>query len=183
MDAFESLMEMLLRREGYWTQTSVKVELTAAEKRHIGKPSSPRWEIDLVAYKGKTNEVLAIECKSYLDSPGVRFQDAAFDPPDRYKLFHDQVLRKTILKRLAKQIAGLGLARPKPKVTLCLAAGHIASSTDRTELARHMRRNGWRLFDEPWIEDRLRAAANAKYENDIAYVVAKIIHRKSKSAS
>jgi hypothetical protein len=51
---------MLLRRDGYWTATSVKVELTKEEKRKINRPSSPRWEIDVVAYKGSTNELLAV---------------------------------------------------------------------------------------------------------------------------
>jgi hypothetical protein len=65
VDAFESLVSMLLRRQGYWTAQSVKVGLTKAEKRLIGRHSSPRWEIDLVAYKGSTNALLAVECKSY----------------------------------------------------------------------------------------------------------------------
>ncbi len=81
MNAFESLVEMLLRRQGYWTRTCFKVELTADEKRAIGKHSSPRWELDVVAYKGQTNEVLAVECKSFLDSRGVMFRDGAFEPP------------------------------------------------------------------------------------------------------
>src|SRR5262245_43986030 len=59
MDAFESLISMLLRHQGYWTTPSFKVELTKEEKRNIGRTSSPRWELDLVAYKGSTNEVLA----------------------------------------------------------------------------------------------------------------------------
>jgi hypothetical protein len=42
MDAFENLVAMLLRRDGYWTATSVKVELTKDEKRAIGRVSSPR---------------------------------------------------------------------------------------------------------------------------------------------
>jgi hypothetical protein len=66
MDAFENLIAMLLRRDGYWTTTSVKVELTKDEKKSINRPSNPRWEIDVVAYKGATNQILAVECKSYL---------------------------------------------------------------------------------------------------------------------
>jgi hypothetical protein len=52
MDAFESLIAMLLRHEGYWTTPSFKIELTKKEKVSIGKASSPRWELDLIAYKG-----------------------------------------------------------------------------------------------------------------------------------
>src|SRR6185295_1642542 len=99
MDSFESLVATLLRRDGYWIWPSFKVELTKEEKRAIGKHSSPRWEVDLVAYKGATNEVLAIECKSYLDSGGVLFRKGCFDPPHRYKLFCDAKLRQVVLDR------------------------------------------------------------------------------------
>ncbi len=80
MDAFESLISMLLRHEGYWTTPSFKVELTPADKAKIGRESSPRWEIDLVAYKPSTDELLAVECKSLLDSTGVVFRNGKFDP-------------------------------------------------------------------------------------------------------
>jgi Holliday junction resolvase len=40
----------------------------------IGRPSSPRWDIDIIAYKGAINEVLVVECKSYLDSRSVIFK-------------------------------------------------------------------------------------------------------------
>ena len=36
MDAFEQVVASILQRKGYWTQTSVKVELTKEEKRAIG---------------------------------------------------------------------------------------------------------------------------------------------------
>jgi hypothetical protein len=85
MDAFENLMGLLLRREGHWTASSVKVDLTKDQKRAVSRPSSPRWEIDLVAYRGSTNELLAVECKSFLDSPGVEFRNSVFESPDRYK--------------------------------------------------------------------------------------------------
>ena len=52
--------------------------MTKAQKREVGRPSTPRWEIDLVAYKAAKNELLAVECKSFLDSTGVIFRDGAF---------------------------------------------------------------------------------------------------------
>jgi hypothetical protein len=81
MDSFESLIALLLRRDGWWTTTSFKVEITKPEKREIGTHSAPRWEIDVLAYKGSTNEILAVECKSFLDSTGVTFRNGQFDPP------------------------------------------------------------------------------------------------------
>ena len=126
MDSFETLVGTLLEKDGFWVRTSVKVEITPEEKRKIGRPSSPRWELDLVAYKAKSNELLVVECKSFLDSPGVRAR--GLDGTDkkegsRYKLFNDSVLRKTVLGRLVKQLVSSGACAPSPSVLLCLAAG------------------------------------------------------------
>jgi hypothetical protein len=180
MNAFESLVEMLLKREGYWTRTCFKVNLTAEEKRAIDRFSSPRWELDVVAFKGATNEILAVECKSFLDSRGVMFRNGEFEPAKRYKLFSDENLREVVLARLKKQLVECGAVPAAPTVTLCLAAGKIASGTDRTSLVKHMASNGWRLFDEKWVKQELQQAADAGYENDVAHVVAKLLLRNSR---
>lgn len=182
MDSFESLVGSLLEREGYWTRSSVKVELTAAEKKRIGRPSSPRWELDLVAYKAKSNELLVVECKSYLDSPGVRFGGLDGSQPKeakRYKLFNERVLRQTVLQRLVKQLVSSGACAPRPTVTLCLAAGNIASEPDQADIKKLFDRNGWQLFDSSWLEERLRRISNSGYENEVATVVAKLLLRAS----
>ena len=71
MDAFEQLVSEILWIEGHWVRTSVKVELTKEEKKIICRPSSPRWELDIVAYCGRDNVLRVVECKSYIDSRGV----------------------------------------------------------------------------------------------------------------
>jgi hypothetical protein len=177
MDAFESLVGMLLRRHGYWTAGSVKVVLTSDLKASIGRPSSPRWEVDLVAYKAATNELLAVECKSYLDSTGVGFRRGAFDPPERYKLFTDANLRSVILEALKSQMQAKGMCRPDATVTLCLAAGKIAGGTDRNALQQHFDANGWKLIDDYLIRDMLCETVDDGYENDVALVVTKILRR------
>ena len=48
MDAFEAVVGEVLRREGYWVQSPYRVDLTKQEKVEIGRPSSPRWELDIV---------------------------------------------------------------------------------------------------------------------------------------
>ena len=63
MDAFEQLVSEILWMDGYWVRTSVKVELTKKEKKAIGRPSSPRWELDIVAYSGRDNLLRVVECK------------------------------------------------------------------------------------------------------------------------
>ncbi len=178
MNAFESLIALLLRRRGYWTRTSFKVELTKPEKRKIGRPSSPRWELDLIAYKGADNEVLAVECKSYLDSSGILFRDGKLQPAERYKLFSEPQLRRVVLRRVAKQLEISGGCAPNPTVRLCLAVGNVAGGSDRDGLKAHFEAHGWGLFDESWIRRELAATSDAAYENDVAHVVAKLLLRR-----
>ncbi len=186
MDSFQTLIAMLLQRDGYWVKGNFKVELTKEEKRVIGRPSTPRWELDLVAYKGSSNELLSVECKSFLDSPGVRFR--GFDGSDaeeskRYKLFTDNNLRQVVTRRLVIQLESLGACAPSPAVRLCLAAGKIASVQDRRQLKQHFAQRSWLLFDEEWIIGRLERVSDAGYEDDVAATVAKMLTRRnSKSA-
>jgi hypothetical protein len=177
MDAFESLISMLLRHEGYWTTPSVKVELTKEEKRLIDRPSAPRWELDLIAFKGQTNEVLAVECKSFLDSTGVVFRNGQFENPDRYKLFTDSALRKVVLERLSSQLESRGSCAPSPKITLALAIGKLAQKSDAAGLRSHFESQGWKLFDPDWVRQRLLTASQSGYENDVAFVVSKLLLR------
>ena len=177
MDAFESLGAMLLKRDGFWTTTSFKVCLSKAEKVEVGKPSLPRPEIDVLAYNGAANHLLVVECKSFLDSPGVLFTGGALQPATRYKLFSDATYREVVLRRLRQQCVETKLCPPDPTVEVCLAAGHIASRTDRAALGSYLKANDWRLIDEEWVIAAIKRAADAGYENDVAHVVAKIILR------
>ena len=186
MNAFESIVAWLLEREGHWVRTSFKVNLTKADKRQIGRPSSPRWEIDVVAYEAKSNEVLAVECKSFLDSAGVRFaalvgKDA--EGAKRYKLFNGTKLRNVVLKRLVKQLSAEGACRETAKARLCLAAGKIASQQDHSSLRRHFDKKGWLLFDRAWLQTRLEEAAKSPYEDNVAIVAAKLLRRKPERLS
>ena len=75
MNHFESIIANLLEADGYWVRRSFKVNRTQEEKRRIGKHSIPRPEIDLLALRASTNEVIALEAKSYFDSPGVKIAE------------------------------------------------------------------------------------------------------------
>ena len=178
MNSFESLVATLLRRDGYWVRQSFKVDLTRADKQAIRRPSSPRWELDLVAYKAESNIIRIVECKSYLDSVGVTFQ--AFDKPHgkhaaRYKLFNEPTLRKIVFARTVDQLLTSGACRPHPRVELCLACGKIKNETDRSQLQKLFTKNRWLLFDDDWIRRRLRSLASDLYEDDVATVVAKLL--------
>jgi hypothetical protein len=183
VDAFEELVALLLRREGYWTASSVKVELSKSQKLAIGRPSSPRWEVDLVAYRARTNELLAVECKSYLDSRGVLYRCGAFEPRRRYKLFHEARLRELVLRNLARQMVAAGACRPNPRVILCLAVGRMATRCERPALDAWFKRRRWRLLDDAWMRTSLMTASAAGYENDVVYVVAKLLGRGNGSSA
>ncbi len=180
MDAFESLMATLLEREGYWVRSSFKVELTKGEKRAIDRPSAPRWELDLVAHNAKNNIILAVECKSYFDSPGMNMkhfgkEDTVYT--NRMKLFNSKKLKRIVLARMKKQMVKDGLCKESSKVQLCLATGKMSSDNEREKVNALFNKKGWTLFDDAWIADKVKAFASLGYENDVAAVVAKIILR------
>ena len=180
MDAFEQLVSEILWMEGYWVRTSVKVDLTKEEKRLIGRHSSPRWEIDIVAYKGGENLLRIVECKSYFDSVGVRascFDGSNADHANRYKLFNEPNLRKVVFNRLCHQFIESHACQEAPNVRLALAAGKIRNDADRKAIRAHFDAEGWDLWDESWLRERLQRMAEQGYENQVSAVVAKLLLR------
>lgn len=180
MEAFEALVATILERQGYWVRSAAKVELTKAEKRHIDRRSTPRWELDLIGYKSAGNELRVVECKSYLDSRGVLFKGFS-DPQSqsyrRFKLFNDAKLRRTVLGRLKRQLVESGACRKNPRIQLCLAAAHIASENDRVRIRAHFHRHRWLLWDEPWLKEQLKQLSETGYQDNVAAVMAKILLR------
>lgn len=124
------------------------------------------------------NELLVVECKSYLDSRGVPY--SAFDGSSekdakRYKLFTDSVLREVVLYRLAGQMTNAGFCPQHPKMQLCLAAGNIYGDSDR--LRNHFEANNWLLWDAKWLRGELTTLAMSGYDNSIAAIVSKLLLR------
>ena len=163
MDAFETVVSEILWRDGYWVQNSLKVDLTKEEKLAIGRPSTPRWELDIVAYSGRRNELLVVECKSYCGFVGVQFR--AFDGTDeilakRFKLFNDGTLRDVVFKRLRLQLFEAGLINQDASTKLVLVCGKIVRDKDRVLLREHFGRSGWVIWDAESLE-KLRACLKA----------------------
>ena len=180
MDAFEQLVSEILWMEGYWVRTSVKVELTKKEKRLIGRPSNPRWELDIVAYNGRENLLRVVECKSYFDFTGVRasaFDGSNADHAKRYKLFNEPELRRIVFKRLCLQLTAAGACREEASVKLSLACGKVRNDTDRAAIRACFEAQGWEFWDEPWLRDRLQRMSQQGYENQVSAVVAKLLLR------
>jgi len=152
--------------------------LSKAEKCEINRPTSPRWELDVVAYRPADNLLRVVECKSFLDSRGVAFKglDPETGGSSRYKLFNEPETRKVVFRRMVHQLTDEGSICPDPNVRLCLAAGKIvASDTDR--LHSLFETNDWLLFDREWITDRLQKLADDNYDNTVMSVTAKLLLR------
>lgn len=109
---------------------------------------------------------------------GVRascFDGSNPDHAKRYKLFNEPDLRRVVFNRLCLQLATAGACREAPQVLLSLAAGKIRNETDRTAIRAHFGAQGWDLWDEPWLRERLQRMAQQGYENQVSAVVAKLL--------
>ena len=183
MDAFEELVAELFRAKGFWVQRNVKIDLTLAEKRDLNNPSMPRPEIDLVAYQPASNILMAIECKSYLDSQGVHVRD--LKPGGRYgrryKMFTDAVLRNLVLKNLVEQFTARRMLQGNPEVRLALVYGKGVPSAE-PELTEYFEDRGWQLYGPEWLCRCLVTMANQPYDNQMASIVAKLL-LKTRNAS
>ena len=179
MDSFEQLVGKLLSAEGWWIRQGFKVELTKEEKREIGKPSMPRHEIDILAYKPAQSELMWVECKSYLDSTGVpvgAFTNEEHNDRNRYKMFVDEKLRKVVSNALVRQLVGAQLILPNPKITYALVAGKIRGR-DEEELVNHFNSNNWVLYTPTKLVEMITNFADSGYEDDLAMITAKILLR------
>jgi hypothetical protein len=177
VDYFESIVKTLLERDGYWVRQSFKVGLTKEEKREVGRPSLPRPEIDLLAFKPGNQEVLALEAKSFLDSPGVNLEDLSVEhdePTGRYKMFTCIKYRETILARLVSDLRASGLVSADASVRLGLVAGNVYGGKT-SELRALMDSKGWFFWSPEDIRTRVVALASEGYENDPAIITAKLL--------
>ena len=180
MDSFEQVVSELLWNQGFWVWTSFKVKLTKEDKQAIELPTSPRWELDIVAYDASSNIVHVVECKSFFDNPGVGARWISDDIPASkaglLKLFRNDNLRKVVFSRLKQQLVEEKRCRPNPKIRLALACGHTKAS-NRAELRKHFDAKGWDLYDEDWLRVELKKVAKSGYDNRVSAVVAKLAYR------
>jgi hypothetical protein len=176
MDAFEELVAEVLRADGYWVHQGYKINLSVEDKRALGNPSMPRPEIDLVAYKAGTGELLSLECKSYFDSGGVHARDLlpGGKHAQRYKMFVNAELREMVLTRLVEQLVASGAVAGTPVPKLGMIYG-FATPSNTTILAEHFAENGWGLYGPDWLRDHLQKMALRSYDNQVASVVAKLL--------
>ena len=179
MDYFEEIACKILEEKGYWLRRSFKIELTKKEKRDIGKPSIPRPEIDILAFDQKRNMVVAIEAKSYFDSPGVRYSDLIEKhkiPQGRYKLFTSNRYRRIVFKRLKIQLKDCGMINTKTMFTLGLVAGNVYKrESDRINNHFLQKSPKWYFWGPEDIRDCVKQFAEMGYDNNPAVITAKIL--------
>jgi hypothetical protein len=180
MDAFETIAARFFEVQGFWTRIGVKVEITKAEKVALNNKSMPRPEIDVVAWKPGTNQLLIMECKSYLDSTGVRIEHLhgeADAENDKFKLFNRVALRELIVVALIRQLRAEGLLLgPDPSVQFVLIAGKIYSDHG-PKLRAQCEDHGWRLIGPDELAQGVRRFAKRGYENDVITIVTKLLER------
>jgi len=164
-DGFEQAVQRLLEAEGFWVRRAVKVNLSQDEKRQIGKTSAPRPSVDMVALHLARGELLALEAKSYADTPGVKLaqmQEEHEVPAGRFKLFTSERYRTVVLARLKQDLVEAGMALPEMQVRLGLIAGKVNQGQSQA-IRELMEARGW-LF---WSPDDIKAKQQAG-QNEMA---------------
>jgi hypothetical protein len=177
MDHFEAVVHTLLEAEGYWVRSSYRVALSKEQKRNTGKPSIPRPEIDLLALHVKRNEVLALEVKSYLDSPGVKLADLAKEhdtAEGRYKLFTSKKYRTIVLDCLKHQLLDVGAINERTNIRLGLAAGKVYQGRSEP-LRAHLDAAGCFFWSPEEIRSKVHTLAEGPYENNATTITAKVL--------
>jgi hypothetical protein len=160
IDKFENIVTTLLEEEGFWLRHKFKVNVTLEEKKQIGKQSAPKPEIDMLAFNLRNNEVLALDVKAYLDSPGAKLsllQEEHDVPTGRFKLFTSERYRSLVLARLLQDLIAQGMANADTQVRLGMIAGKVNQGQSEA-IREHMLAQGW-LF---WSPDDVKAKVAAR---------------------
>jgi hypothetical protein len=180
MNAFEVIVGQYLEAKGYWVRHSVKLEISAEEKREIGTPTTPRPEIDLVALCVEKNELMLIEAKSMLDAQvGLDIQTFTDDKArykNRYKLFTKLEFREVVTGWFKKEYLVQGLINDDTKIRYGLAVGKIRKR-DKKKIEEHFSRNGWVLFMRQDIKNTLSELSEKSWEDDVVTMTAKLLLR------
>ena len=182
MDCFETIAATLLEFDGYWVRRSFKVNVTQQAKKSLGKDSMPRPEIDLLAFKPQEDLIIAFEAKSYLDSPGVPLKELTASHKTlkgKYKIFTCRAYRDIVIKQLKQDLIAKGMATETTKIKLGLIAAKVKGGEEAsTQLANHMKLQGWEFWGPATVTEKLEALADLDYENDVAVIASKILKKR-----
>jgi hypothetical protein len=179
LDAFEQIIGQLLEEAGFWVRYSVKINLSKHEKVEIGKATTPRPEIDIVAYKPIEKTLYLIEVKSFLDSPGVVYEHVTIQQDiqsGRYKLLTSQKYREVIERRLKHEWVEEKLITEDTKINFGLVAGKVHKNREN-ELNENFASRSWLFWGPTEIRKRLIRLASKGYENNSVTIVSKLLTR------
>lgn len=179
MDAFESLAGQLLQADKFWVQHSVKVNLTISEKEQIGKKTTPRPEIDIVAFDIPNNIVYLLEVKSYLDSPGVKYESVIMDTEiqeGRYKILTSRNYQKIVSERLLEDWRKTGHVKEDTTISFGLIAGKVQNKKEAL-LEKHFADKNWLFWGPTILKKKLEELSNKGYENNAVTIAAKLLLR------
>lgn len=179
MDPFEIIISKFLQEKNYWVRSLVKVPFSKTDKRKIKNPTIPTPEIDIIAYNFKQNELLLVECKSLLDSKGIRFNSLIGKNQkfkSKYKLFNSSLYRNRLTKIIRMQYIKSGLINDQTTINYALAAGKIYSK-DKVKFDVYFKKRGWLFFSPNEIKDSIVEYSKKSYENDLIVMLTKLILR------
>lgn len=179
MDFFESIARRILEDAGYWTRVSVRAELTKKQKKQLGKPSLPRPEVDILAYKPKTKELIFFEVKSFLDSTGVipsALHPTTIWKPNRYKLLTLRKYQRLVVATIIQRFQRDGLIAGRPKVRFGLIAGKVKGNRE-DEVAAIAKLYRWEFIGPCGLQAKIAALAETDYENCPIVMTSKILGR------
>ena len=182
MDAFEEIVGKLLLEEHYWVRHSVKINLTKEEKRKISKPTTPRPEIDIVAFDLKADIIYLLEAKSLLDSGGVGLDDikkVQKVQTGRYKLLTSKKYRAVLSSRLKQDWTEKGLIKRSTTISYGLVAGKIYKNKE-DDMNNFFQRKEWFFWGPTTVKAKLEKLVKKGYENSSVTVIAKILLRNNK---
>jgi len=177
MDAFENIISQLLQEDGFWVLQSVKVDLNKDEKVSISKPTTPRPEIDIIAYSCKENLLYLIEAKSYIDSLGVQKNDLVLEhdiQEGRYKLLTSKIYRDVVSKRLKNDFIVKGFINKNTKIHFGLIAGKIHKN-EYLEIKKIFDKKKWLFWGPEDIKQKLINLSKKGYEDNSVTMTAKLL--------
>jgi Holliday junction resolvase-like predicted endonuclease len=179
MNAFEEIVKQFLEEKGYWVKASVKVDISKQDKVKIGKYSTPRPEIDLVALNARKNELLLVEVKSLFWSYGVWYEAVIGQEKgkERYRMFWDTNYRDIVTTKLKEEFLDRGLINEKTRIKFALAAGHIHYPEDEQRIREYFsqQKEKWILFSPKDIRDEIKKLSKKGWEDNLLTIATKLI--------
>jgi len=179
MEAFEDLVSQILAMRGYWVRTSVRVPLSDSAFASDPTIKQRNCDLDVLAYSYRDNVVRIVECKSWLDSPGIRwksFNGSSEREASFFKLFNNNNLLSDVSKQLTAQLVESGACSSDVQIKLCLAGAKFFSREDKSLIRAHFASRGWELYDDDWVRDGLKDMSKLKvYMNRMSHLVSKLL--------